>query len=175
MIATSNFLVPNGTFIVELLAFLIVLAVIGRYVLPPVNGILRERQAQIQSELAAADQAKAEAAAAEDERRAALEEARRRAREIVEAANRSADKARTDAVTQGQAEHDRILANANAEVNQARQRAIDQATAELSELVMDVAEQVIGREVNADVHRDLLNEAIAAMQRDDAPAGGQTT
>ena len=34
MTATSNFLVPNGTFIVVLIAFIIVLGVIGKYVLP---------------------------------------------------------------------------------------------------------------------------------------------
>ena len=33
-LATSNFLVPNGTFIVVLLAFLLVLGVIGQNVLP---------------------------------------------------------------------------------------------------------------------------------------------
>ena len=36
-IATSNFLIPNGTFIVELVAFIIVLGVVARYILPPVN------------------------------------------------------------------------------------------------------------------------------------------
>jgi F-type H+-transporting ATPase subunit b len=175
MIATSNFLVPNGTFIVELIAFLIVLAVIARYVLPPVNKALRDRQAQIQSELAAADKARAEASAADEDRRQALEEARRRAREIVEQATRSAEKTRSDATAQGQAEHDRILANANAEVNQARQRALEEATAELSQLVMDVVERVIGREVNAEDHRDLVNEAIAAVNADDASPTGATT
>jgi F-type H+-transporting ATPase subunit b len=175
MIATSNFLVPNGTFIVELVAFLIVLAVIARYVLPPVNKALRDRQAQIQSELAAADKARAEASAADEDRRQALEEARRRAREIVEQATRSAEKTRSDAAAQGQEEHDRILANANAEVNQARQRALEEATAELSQLVMDVVERVIGREVNAEDHRDLVNEAIAAVNADDASPTGATT
>ena len=47
--ATSNFLVPNGTLIVELIAFLIVLAVIGKYVLPPLNKAMTARQEQIRS------------------------------------------------------------------------------------------------------------------------------
>jgi F-type H+-transporting ATPase subunit b len=174
MMATSNFLVPNGTFLVELLAFLIVLGVIARYVLPPVNKALRDRQALIQSELAAADRARADASAADQERRQALEEARHRAREIVEQANRTAERTRSDAAAQGQEEHDRILANATAEVSQARQRALEEATAQLSQLVMDVVERVIGREVNADDHRDLVNQAIAAVHTDDATSGSTT-
>ena len=46
-LATSNFLVPNGTFIVVLIAFIIVLYVITKYVLPPLNAALTERQEQI--------------------------------------------------------------------------------------------------------------------------------
>jgi F-type H+-transporting ATPase subunit b len=169
--ATSNFLVPNGTFIVELIGFVIVLGVVARYLLPPVNKALRERQAKISQELAAADQARADAAAAEDERREALEEARRRAREIVELANRSADKTRGDATVQAQEEHDRILANATAEVAQARQRAIEEAASQMGQIVMDVAERVVGREIDADAHRELVNEAIAAVNTD-AGSGG---
>ncbi len=174
MIGTSNFLVPNGTFIVELLAFLIVLVFIARVVLPPVNRALGARQAQIQSELAAADQARAEAAAADEERRQALEEARRRAREIVEQASRSAERVRADAAAEGEEEHDRILASASAEVDRARQRALEEATAQMGQLVMDVVERVIGREVDADVHRDLVDEAIAAVNVDGGSSTGAT-
>ena len=37
MLATSNFLVPNATFVVELVAFLLTLAVLAKYVLPVIN------------------------------------------------------------------------------------------------------------------------------------------
>jgi F-type H+-transporting ATPase subunit b len=175
MMATSNFLVPNGTFIVELLAFLIVLGVIARWVLPWVNAQLTARQEQIRSALAAADEARVDASKADEERRRALEEARRRAREILEQANRAAEKARTDAAAQGQEEHDRILASATAEVSQARQRALEEATAQLGQLVMDVVERVIGREVDAGVHRDLVDQAIAAVHAEDTSPTEATT
>jgi len=42
-IATSNFLIPNATLIVELVAFLVVLAFIGKYVLPYLKKALDER------------------------------------------------------------------------------------------------------------------------------------
>jgi F-type H+-transporting ATPase subunit b len=174
MIGTSNFLVPNGTFIAELLAFLIVLGVVGRWLVPWVNTLLTERQAQIRSDLEAADRARADAAAADEERRQELEDARRRAREIVEQANRTAERAVAEGTAQAQVEHDRILANANAEVAQARERALDEATAQVGQLVMDAVERVIGREMDSDIHRQLVNEAIAAVQADDAGSGSST-
>jgi F-type H+-transporting ATPase subunit b len=43
----GNFLVPNGTFFFVLAIFLIVLAVIGTFVVPPIMKVLRERDAMV--------------------------------------------------------------------------------------------------------------------------------
>src|ERR1700722_7957239 len=107
--ATSNFLVPNGTFIVVLLAFIIVLGVIGKKVLPILNKALTERQEQIRGELEAADKAKADAEEADVERRAELEKARVQARDIVAQANTTADQKLRDAETRAQEAYDRIV------------------------------------------------------------------
>lgn len=165
-IATSNFLIPNGTFIVELIAFVIVLAFMARYILPFLNKALRERQQAIRAEMEAADEAKADAAAADDERRAALEDARHQAREIVAQANRTAEQVGLDAHARGQSEYERMLGEAESEVRLARQRALEDAAARLGELVVDVVERVIGREVDAEAHRDLIGEAVDALARD---------
>ena len=48
----SNFLVPNGTFFFVLAIFLIVLAIIGTFVVPPILKVLRERDAMVAKTLA---------------------------------------------------------------------------------------------------------------------------
>jgi F-type H+-transporting ATPase subunit b len=175
-IATSNFLIPNGTFIVELVAFVVVLAIVAKKILPPVNKALKERQEQIRSELQAADEAKSDAAAADVERREALEHARQQAREIVEQANRTAERVGAEAQERGQSEYDRLVTSAEAEVHLARQRALEEAAARMGELVVDVVERIIGREVDAAAHRDLIDEAVSALSDDsvaaDAAAAG---
>lgn len=44
---TSNFLLPNGTFFAVLLIFLITLAVIWKWVVPPISKVLAEREAML--------------------------------------------------------------------------------------------------------------------------------
>jgi len=174
-LATNNFLIPNGTFIVVLLAFLLVLGVIGRYVLPVLNKALTERQDKIRGELEAADKAKADAEEADAERRAVLEEARTRAREIMSQAATAADQAKLKAEADAQAIHDRIVQTADAEVVIARQAAVEEVTASVGAIVLAAAERVIGREIQAADHRDLIAEAIAAVRAesaDTAAAGG---
>jgi F-type H+-transporting ATPase subunit b len=110
---TSNFLVPNGTFFVVLIIFLIVLGVIGKWVVPPISKVLSERDAMVKQtiddsrkaadQFAAADEdyqaemakARSEASGLRDEARAegrrVLEDMRGRAGEEVAAALQQAD------------------------------------------------------------------------------------
>jgi F-type H+-transporting ATPase subunit b len=103
--AEGNFLVPNGTFFVELAIFLIVLGVIGAFVVPPISKVLKERDNMVTKtasdnkksgeQFAAAQEdyekalsaARVTASAARDEARAegrkVLEEQRGRAEEQV--------------------------------------------------------------------------------------------
>ena len=92
---TSNFLVPNGTFFVVLIIFLIVLGVIGKWVVPPVSKALRERDAMVKhtvedtraaaDQFAAADQDyQAEMAKARGEASKLRDEARAEGRKVME-------------------------------------------------------------------------------------------
>lgn len=160
----SNFLIPNGTLIVEIVAFLVVLGVLWRYVLPPVNRALEQRQAEIRDSLQAAERAKAEADETRAQRQGILEQARQQAREIVASANTTAERLREESVQRGQQEYERIVSNAEAEIALARQRAIDEVSTRVGSLVLSVARQVIGREIDAEAHRGLIDEAVAALQ-----------
>jgi F-type H+-transporting ATPase subunit b len=173
MTTASIFLLPNGTFFIELIVSLVLIFLIYKYILPPLNKAMQDRQEKIRVSLESADQARADAAAADDERRSALEQARQQAREIVATANHTAEQVRTDAQARGQAEYDRIVANADVEIALARQRAVEEAAARMGEVVMEVVERIIGREVNADVHRDLIDQAVTALREEpDAAAAG---
>jgi len=159
----SIFLLPNGTFFIELVTVVVILLLMTKYILPPLNKALEARQEKIRESLAAADAAKAEAAAAGDERQHLLATARDQAREIVAAAQATSDQVKAEAAGRGQSEYDRLNANANAEVDTARQRAIDEASARIGEVVFDLVNQIVGREVDESSHQDLVREAVAAL------------
>lgn len=172
MIASSNFLIPNATLIVEIVAFLIVLGVIGKYVLPVLNKALEERQEQIQTALEAAEKARIEAAEADVQRQETLDEARRQAREIVAQANKAAERVSAQAEERGRQEYDRLVFRAEAEIAAARQRAVDEVSSKVGALVISVARQVIGREIDGASHRALIDEAVAALGASVGTAAG---
>jgi F-type H+-transporting ATPase subunit b len=72
----SNFLVPNGTFFFVLAIFLIVLAVIGTFVVPPILKVLRERDAMLAKTAADNKKSAEQFEAAQADYEAAMKEAR---------------------------------------------------------------------------------------------------
>jgi len=173
MFATSNFLIPNATLIVEIVAFLFLLWFLRKIVLPPINTALEARREQIRSALEQADEARAEADESRVQRQAILDEARNQARDILSQANKTAERLRAEAQERGQLEFERIVSSAGQEIATARQRAIEEVSNQVAALVLSVAQQVVGREIDAEGHRALIDEAVAALRASAEPAGTQ--
>jgi F-type H+-transporting ATPase subunit b len=168
MVATSIFLLPNGTFFVELLVVAVILYLMTKYILPPLNKALEARQDKIRTALEAADAAHEEAAEADNERARVLAEARDQAREIVAGAQATSDQLKAEAAGRAQVEYDRIVATAQSEVTTARQHAIDEASARIGEIVFELVTKIVAREVDQSTHDDLVREAVAALHAEAA-------
>ncbi|WP_179475710.1 F0F1 ATP synthase subunit B [Mycolicibacterium vinylchloridicum] len=92
---TQNFLIPNGTFFFVLAIFLIVLGVIGKFVVPPIQKVLGEREKMVakttednrkanEFEAAADSDYRKEMAAARTEASGIRDEARAEGRKILD-------------------------------------------------------------------------------------------
>ena len=79
---TSNFLIPNGTFFVVLIIFLIVLGVIAKWVVPPISKVLSERDAMVKQTVDDSRKAADQFAAADEDYQAEMSKARREASKV---------------------------------------------------------------------------------------------
>src|SRR5262245_34020005 len=111
--AEGNFLVPNFTFVIELVAFAIILYIMIKFVIPPINRAMTGRQEAIRQQFAEAEEAKAKAEAAENEYRAQLVDARHEAAQIREQAREESATIIAEMREQAQAESQRILQHAH--------------------------------------------------------------
>ncbi|MGO9197314.1 MAG: F0F1 ATP synthase subunit B [Acidimicrobiales bacterium] len=168
MLAASKsqpvFLIPNFTFVLELVAFLAILYFFARVILPPLRRAMNEREQQIRNSIEAAEEARREAAESLAQRREALEAARVEARQIVDQANEVAEQLRDEGRQRGQQEYERLLHAAQSEIELERQRARDEVMSEVGDLVLRAAERVIGGALDSEQHRALVDQAIAAAQ-----------
>ena len=87
---TASFFNLNATFAVELAVFIVVLAVLTRFVIKPLQAGMRRRQAEIDQSLAKASRVEELLAAAESDYQTTLNQARQEARQIIATAQRMA-------------------------------------------------------------------------------------
>jgi F-type H+-transporting ATPase subunit b len=129
--AEGNFLVPNGTFFVELVIFLIVLGVIGAFVVPPISKVLKERDNMI-TKTAADNKKSAEqfAAAQEDYEKA------------LSAARVTASAARDEARAEGRKVLEEQRGRAEAQVSSTLQDAAEQLKQEGDAVAADLRTRV---------------------------------
>lgn len=99
-------LVPDATILLEVAVFLIVLAVVSRYVLPRIQAAISERQRHVSELLAAAESAEARSRAAERQAVESLRAARREARRIVDDAYERRDHLIKEGMRKGREEYD---------------------------------------------------------------------
>jgi len=161
--ATPNFLVPNGTFFVELVIFIVVLGIVARFILPPMQRVMAERSDRIRSGIEAGEEGRSEAERLERARRAKLDAARAEARSLLESAQRDAESQREAARQRGQAEYDRLLVEAQSSIDAERQATIDEVSGSLETLVVDAAERIVGQPVDPGRHRDAIERIRAEL------------
>jgi F-type H+-transporting ATPase subunit b len=147
----------TATLIVQIIVFLLLVGFTMKYVWPPIAAALDERAKKIADGLAAADKAKAELADADKRVGEELAKSRADTAQMLADAERRAQAIIEEAKGRATEEANKIIAAAKAEADQAAVQAREQLREQVAGLAVKGAEQILRREVNAQVHADLLN------------------
>lgn len=153
----------NGTLIAQLIVFLILVWFTMSYVWPPIAKALDERARKIADGLSAADKAKSELAVAhkrvEEQLAAARDDASKRLADAERLAQSMVEEAKTRASEEGA----KIVAAAKAEAEQEAVKAREALREQVAALAVMGAEAILRREINANVHADLLGQLRAQL------------
>jgi F-type H+-transporting ATPase subunit b len=156
---------PTITIVVQGLAFFAVAWMVMKFGWPHILAAIEERQKKIAEGLAAAERGEKSLAEAKNSANDIIKEAHARAGKIVEQANRRSnevvDEARGIALAEGQ----RLIADARQEVSLESGRAREQLRKEAANLAVFGASKLIGREIDAKAHADLLDKLALEIER----------
>jgi F-type H+-transporting ATPase subunit b len=157
----------NGTVIVELITFLVMMTVLARWVYPEIVRLAEGRQRLIAEQLAEAEKSRAAAAAELKEAEAKLAEARKTAQSVIEAATKSGEQLRQELKQKAEEEAKRLAETARKEIEAERERAIQSVRNEVASLVVAATEKVIGETLDEGKHKLLIERAIAEVASGD--------
>jgi F-type H+-transporting ATPase subunit b len=172
----SNFLVPNATFFVELAAFAVMVFILAKYVIPPINKAMTDRQNQIRKEFAELEEAQADARAAEKDFREQLAQARHDAAKIREEAREQGAGIIADMRQQAQEESERILKHARAQLEAERSQAVQSLRNEVGSMATTLAGRIVGESLEDDDRRSRTVERfISALEEESGSAEPTST
>lgn len=153
----------NFTLISQAMVFAIFIWFTVKFVWPPLMRATENRQKTIAEGLAAGERGKHELELASHRSADVVREAKQRATDIITQAEKRAAEIVEEAKVAAKEEGGRILVGAKAEVEQEVFRAREALRQQVADLALAGAAKILRREVDANVHADLLTSIKAEL------------
>ena len=154
----------NATLLAQTIMFALFVWFCMKFVWPPIMAALEQRKKHIADGLADAERAKHDLELASKRSVEILREAKEKVSEIVANGEKRASEIVETAKTQAKVEGDRIIAGAKAEIDQEVFRAKEQLRTQVSTIALAGASKILGREIDAKAHSDLLDKLVAEIK-----------
>lgn len=140
--------------------FIALFLVLKKFLFKPVMKLIQDRQAEIDTMYAEADEAKNAANAMQQEYAQKLTAAGETSEQMVKAAVERGRLREEEIIRQANAEAAAIMDKASASIAQEKKKAINDAKNEISDMAMAIAEKIVGRELNSVDQNKLFDEFI---------------
>ena len=152
----------NATLLAQAIMFWFFIWFTMKFVWPPLQKAMADRQTQIAEGLAAAERGKHELELAAKHSADALRKTKEQSNEILAQAEKRAAQIVEEAKTSAKVEADKVVASARAEIDQEVQRAKQALRERVAELAVVGAQKILSKEINPAAHADML----AALKQD---------
>ncbi|MBR2847849.1 MAG: F0F1 ATP synthase subunit B [Clostridia bacterium] len=146
-----------------ILNLLILVWIMKKFLIGPVQKILAERQSQVDTLYSNAETAKNAAEADRAVYEEKMANADKEAEEVVRRATVRADKISDEILAEANRKAAEKLRKADADIEQEKKKAINEIKDEISGMSMDIAEAVVCREIKASDHEKLIDTFIDSL------------
>lgn len=153
----------DKSLIVQMINFLILLAILHRLLYRPLLAKMEERTVAIKQSLDAAQAARAEAARQQEDNEARLRAAHAEAAAIRAQALKEAAEEQRRLVEAARAEAQRLIETAKAQTDAEIRRARDELRREVADIATGVAEKLVRRSLRDEDHRRIIADAVARV------------
>jgi F-type H+-transporting ATPase subunit b len=153
----------TATLFGQMITFAILVWFVNRYLWGPLTQMMQDRTQRIADGLAAAERGQQELARAQARGQEVLQQARQEASEIIAQAQKRGADIIEEAKAQARIEGERIVEAARAEIEREANLTKEQLRGEVVAIALAGAKKILGREVDAKAHNDLLDQMMAEL------------
>lgn len=148
------------TMIFAWINLLILYLFLKKILFKPLKNMIDSRQKEIDDMYSDAESSRTDAAALKSEYEEKISHAEEESEEILRTAHRRAQLKEEEILREANDKAARAIERAEEQIEQEKKRAINEVKNEVSGLAIDIAAAVIGRDVSAGEHEDLINDFI---------------
>lgn len=148
------------TMIFQLINLLILMVLFKKYLFKPVLAILEKRRAEIEGHYEEAEKAETAAKTMKADYEQRMAGAREEADRVIRTATDSANAMSNQIVDDARTQAEQLKRRAQTEIEMERRKAFDEVKGELSGIALEIAQQVIEREVSEKDHEKFIDEFI---------------
>ncbi|QEH17076.1 F0F1 ATP synthase subunit B [Histophilus somni] len=153
----------NATLIGQLIAFAIFVWFCMKYVWPPIIKAIEERQRSITNALASAEAAKKEQSDTKVLVEQEINQARIKAQEIVDLANKRRNEILEEVKIEAEALREKIIEQGHAEIESERKRVQEELRIKVASLAIAGAEKIVGRNIDEVANNDIIDKLVADL------------
>ena len=153
-----------GLMVWTLITFGIAVFVLWRYAFGPLQRIIDQRRASIQSSMDVAEETRAEAARLLEEYKATLAKVRAEAEEILERSRTTGEHAKAEILAEARAQADRVLEQAHEQIERDTRAALRELKGQIADLTALATEKVATRSLTEADQTRLIDEALSELK-----------
>lgn len=162
-------LIPTpAELIPAIIAFIIIFIMLSKLVWPTVMQMMSDREAKLNEQVEAADEAIRKSQEAEREAEEIVADAHRKGADIVAEAKQEAEQERTRILYEAQKQSLEIIEKGHKAVDSERQRAMADLSRSVADLSVDIAGKIIGESLDDKAHRKLALRYLDEMENGNA-------
>ena len=160
MAGISNLGLDWRVLVIQGISFLVLFGALIFVAYKPILKILDERSRKIQESLDQAENVKEQALHSEEEVKKQIQNAVQRGQELITQATKTSDEIRGQAQTLAKKDAEELIDKAREAIKAERGAAYEELQREFGDLTILAAEKVIGKSLDKDVHRELIDRIL---------------
>ena len=157
----------NATLIFEIISFLILVAILGKYAYRPLMKFLDERSGQIKTDIEEAQKNRSEAEKNLALSQKELEQARKQALDIQETAKRQSEESKEKILKEAEEKTSSLMAQSRKDILQESEQAKINLRTFVAKTSVSIASKILKKEINEKDNDRLIREGLEDLKKDE--------
>ena len=153
----------TSTIFWSIVVFVIMVVVLWRFVLKPINNIITRRREEIREKVDSADRRNEEARQYLEQQKENIEKSRAEAKKIIDDGKDAARKIREEIEQKAGQKSRAMVEEALAEIRREKERSLNEVKNEIIEIALSASQKIVSKKLSEKEHKKLIEDSLKEL------------